>query len=589
MKIDEILTVKGNAVHSISPEATLQEVVNRLIENRIGALVVCRRDAAGNEELAGIITDRDILYASRHGPPAAGRGEGGRGDDHRAGDRHARRRSGAGHGLDDQPAHPPLAGAGRRPPGGHHLHRRRGQGPARPAGDGEPLHEGLHHRLMAFQLRPIHLDAQAVPLRHGDHAVGDLEGIGQHRIAELAGGDFVGGGEGGRGGRQVEHGGRGDSHRGPAAQAAGPRRPPRPRRRRPGRARSRPPAPGRSPRRGPRCSARRSARRPGRGSPATPPSGTLVCRPSAAIAWSSGAFKRIEKELQSLELQSGAEVAGGFRVEAAQAVEPQFDPVAHHLADGPQVLEVFVGPAAGDDGLRVKTLLGQFPRDLGDGLRVASGQPDRDGHPPPIISAQQIAQRLPQHAAQQVPDGHLDRRPQRRRRERLQACAIPRCRRRFGRPARPAGPRAARQARPAASPSDDSPQPSSPEAVVTRTSRRAGRRRRFALPHGDQKKLQIVNFHECLPSVGGTLACAAARTRRVRTTFSARQTAVALGRSSAFCRASGICLCLRSREKYYRTAKVEIDGNCTARETEPRLDLRSRMILIRSNFPLKGI
>ena len=67
MKIDDILTVKGNTVQTISPEATLQEVVSRLIENRIGALVVCRRDAAGNEELAGIITDRDILYASATG------------------------------------------------------------------------------------------------------------------------------------------------------------------------------------------------------------------------------------------------------------------------------------------------------------------------------------------------------------------------------------------------------------------------------------------------------------------------------------------------------------------------------------------
>jgi CBS domain-containing protein len=67
MKIDDILTVKGTAVHSISPEATLQEVVTKLIEKRIGALVVCRRDAAGNEELAGIITDRDILYASATG------------------------------------------------------------------------------------------------------------------------------------------------------------------------------------------------------------------------------------------------------------------------------------------------------------------------------------------------------------------------------------------------------------------------------------------------------------------------------------------------------------------------------------------
>ena len=67
MKIDDILTVKGTTVQTISPEAFLQEVVTELIEKRIGALVVCRRDAAGNEELSGIITDRDILYASATG------------------------------------------------------------------------------------------------------------------------------------------------------------------------------------------------------------------------------------------------------------------------------------------------------------------------------------------------------------------------------------------------------------------------------------------------------------------------------------------------------------------------------------------
>ena len=67
MTIADILAVKGPAVHTVSPTATLQEVVNELIERRIGALVVCRRDGAGNEELAGIITDRDILYASATG------------------------------------------------------------------------------------------------------------------------------------------------------------------------------------------------------------------------------------------------------------------------------------------------------------------------------------------------------------------------------------------------------------------------------------------------------------------------------------------------------------------------------------------
>jgi CBS domain-containing protein len=62
MKLQEILSAKGSAVQSISPEATLQDVVQRLVENRIGSLVVCRADAAGKDELMGIITERDILH-----------------------------------------------------------------------------------------------------------------------------------------------------------------------------------------------------------------------------------------------------------------------------------------------------------------------------------------------------------------------------------------------------------------------------------------------------------------------------------------------------------------------------------------------
>jgi CBS domain-containing protein len=67
MKLQDILSVKGNMVRSISPDATLQDVVMTLIEHRIGSLVVCRLGDSGNEELAGIITDRDILYASATG------------------------------------------------------------------------------------------------------------------------------------------------------------------------------------------------------------------------------------------------------------------------------------------------------------------------------------------------------------------------------------------------------------------------------------------------------------------------------------------------------------------------------------------
>lgn len=67
MKLQDILNVKGTTVRSISPDATLQDVVMSLIEHRIGSLVVCRPDDTGNEALAGIITDRDILYAGATG------------------------------------------------------------------------------------------------------------------------------------------------------------------------------------------------------------------------------------------------------------------------------------------------------------------------------------------------------------------------------------------------------------------------------------------------------------------------------------------------------------------------------------------
>jgi CBS domain-containing protein len=67
MKLHEILSVKGSAVHCISPEATLQDVVKTLVEHRIGSLVVCRSDSPAKDDLLGIITERDILYACADG------------------------------------------------------------------------------------------------------------------------------------------------------------------------------------------------------------------------------------------------------------------------------------------------------------------------------------------------------------------------------------------------------------------------------------------------------------------------------------------------------------------------------------------
>jgi CBS domain-containing protein len=65
MVLREILHAKGGKVYTIDPEATLDEVVRRLVEHNIGSLVVCghRVDTAEAADLLGIITERDILRA----------------------------------------------------------------------------------------------------------------------------------------------------------------------------------------------------------------------------------------------------------------------------------------------------------------------------------------------------------------------------------------------------------------------------------------------------------------------------------------------------------------------------------------------
>ncbi len=58
MNLREILNVKGTAVHTISPSATLAQVVDFLVDHNCGSLVVCAGD-----DMVGIITERDILRA----------------------------------------------------------------------------------------------------------------------------------------------------------------------------------------------------------------------------------------------------------------------------------------------------------------------------------------------------------------------------------------------------------------------------------------------------------------------------------------------------------------------------------------------
>jgi CBS domain-containing protein len=60
--IQDILNVKGRVVHTIAPGTLLDEVAKTLVEHRIGALLVARQGPSGEQELLGIVTERDILY-----------------------------------------------------------------------------------------------------------------------------------------------------------------------------------------------------------------------------------------------------------------------------------------------------------------------------------------------------------------------------------------------------------------------------------------------------------------------------------------------------------------------------------------------
>lgn len=57
MKVKDILLHKGTDVQIIKPNATIQDVVEVLVERQIGSLVVCADDG----EILGIITERDVL------------------------------------------------------------------------------------------------------------------------------------------------------------------------------------------------------------------------------------------------------------------------------------------------------------------------------------------------------------------------------------------------------------------------------------------------------------------------------------------------------------------------------------------------
>ena len=57
MKLEHVLQNKGNAVETISPDATVAELVARLSEYNIGALVV----SEDGRSVVGIVSERDVV------------------------------------------------------------------------------------------------------------------------------------------------------------------------------------------------------------------------------------------------------------------------------------------------------------------------------------------------------------------------------------------------------------------------------------------------------------------------------------------------------------------------------------------------
>jgi len=68
MTLREILHNKGHVVHTIGSQATLEDVVQKLVHHNCGSLVVCAADAPDGPSrtpgrMLGIVTERDILKA----------------------------------------------------------------------------------------------------------------------------------------------------------------------------------------------------------------------------------------------------------------------------------------------------------------------------------------------------------------------------------------------------------------------------------------------------------------------------------------------------------------------------------------------
>ncbi|WP_328991927.1 CBS domain-containing protein [Kribbella sp. NBC_01245] len=64
MKINDVLRGKGNEVVTISPEATVSELLALLAEHNVGALVV----SADGRSVDGIVSERDIVRLIHRDP-----------------------------------------------------------------------------------------------------------------------------------------------------------------------------------------------------------------------------------------------------------------------------------------------------------------------------------------------------------------------------------------------------------------------------------------------------------------------------------------------------------------------------------------
>lgn len=67
MRISDILRSKGSSVVTVSPDRTVLEVVQTLVDHNIGAVVVVEDDRP-----VGIVSERDILKLTARGPERLG-------------------------------------------------------------------------------------------------------------------------------------------------------------------------------------------------------------------------------------------------------------------------------------------------------------------------------------------------------------------------------------------------------------------------------------------------------------------------------------------------------------------------------------